>query len=243
MVAAEVGGGRWRCGGSGGGGGGADGGGGEVGVGLGVGRVGGGVGGCVGGSSDGAGGGGVVALVLVAAAVSMATAAVRRRWPWRWRKWRRPASLPVSVSVSLSISVVASVVPEAVAVGSGGGWVVVDGEHVQATTARTATATTATARDWKTWFYKRPTGPMYPSMGLPGGEKGSAVVEGTCVRACVGMPGVCVLRVCVRERRGGAGKRTFRRDWLQSLPRICEAPARAGVEGGCSLPRCLTASL
>ena len=185
----------------------------------------------------------MVALVLVAAAVSMATAAVRRRWPWRWRKWRRPASLPVSVS--LSISVVASVVPEAVAVGSGGGWVVVDGEHVQATTARTATATTATARDWKTCFYKRPTGPMYPSMGLPGGEKGSAVAihrqRGTCVRACVGMPGVCVLRVCVRER-GEAGTRTFRRDWLQSLPRICEAPARAGFEGGCSLPRCFYTS-
>ena len=52
----------------------------------------------------------------------------------------------------------------------------VDGERVQATTARTATATTATARDWKTCFYKRPTGPMYPSMGLPGGENGSAVI-------------------------------------------------------------------
>ena len=90
---------------------------------------------------------------------------------------------------------------------------------------------------------KRMHAKRYPSMGLPGGEKGSAVVKGTCVRACVGMPGVCVLRVCVRERRGEAGKRTFRRDWLQSLPRICEAPARAGVEGGCSLPRCLTASL
>ena len=53
------------------------------------------------------------------------------------------------------------------------------------------------------------------------------------------MPSVCVLRVCVRERVE-AGTGTFRRDWSQSLPRICEAPARAGVEGGCSLPRCLT---
>ena len=67
---------------------------------------------------------------------------------------------------------------------------------------KTATAkATATAHErLRKAFYKRPTGPMYPSMGLPGGEKGSAVVKGTCVRACVGMPGVCVLRVCVRER-------------------------------------------
>ena len=109
----------------------------------------------------------------------------------------------------------------------------------------TATATATAHKQLKKTFYKRPTGPTYPSMGLPGGEKGSAVAihrqRGTCVRACVGMPGVCVLRVCVRER-GEAGTRTFRRDWLQSLPRICKAPARAGVEGGYSLPRCFYTS-
>ena len=40
-----------------------------------------------------------------------------------------------------------------------------------------------------------------------------------------------------RQTASSKQSRTFRRDWSQSLPRICEAPARAGVEGGCSLPR------
>ena len=149
------------------------------------------------------------------------------------------AVIAAEVAAKVAVKVVV-VLRVAVVVGGGGGWWWM--VNVKVKTA-TATATATAHKQLKKTFYKRPTGPTYPSMGLPGGEKGSAVAihrqRGTCVRACVGMPGVCVLRVCVRER-GEAGTRTFRRDWLQSLPRICEAPARAGVEGGYSLPHAFT---
>ena len=80
-------------------------------------------------------------------------------------------------------------------------WVVVDGEHVQATSARTATATTATARDWNTCFLQAPHRPDVPQHGAPRREKGSAVVthrrrEHVCEHVWACLACVCCGCVC-----------------------------------------------